>query len=156
MTRITFLTTALVSAMLVYAAAAGAQSFAPIQGQRMVDVILAKHTEITVMAMHVTPPTQADNIIIASNIGRIGKKADADDLSVLASGQPRIERTKTGDLSVELLMLDVSGKTVGVLGATFNAKIATDKVAALKLAEIVRDELRAQTPSLESLFVPAH
>jgi hypothetical protein len=136
----------------VCAASASAQSLEHIYAQKLVDTTLGKHPELTVMALHVTPPKGADNVIIASNIGRIGKKADADDMSVLETGKPRIEVTKTGDLSVELLMYDVSGNTVGVLGSTFDAKIATDKAIALKLAESVRDELRSQTQSLEALF----
>ena len=37
---------------------------------------VARYPEILVLAMHVTPPKSTDNVIIASNIGRIGKKAD--------------------------------------------------------------------------------
>jgi hypothetical protein len=146
--------TALVSIAAVCALPATAQTAYSIYGQQLLDATLAKHAELTVMALHVTPPKGKDNIIIASNIGRIGKKADADDMSVLETGKPRIERTRSGDLSVELPLLDAAGNTVGVLGATFSAKVATDKALALALANQVRDELRSQTGSLEQLFDP--
>ncbi len=146
------LRTTFFSFFAICAVPASAQSLQHINAQRLVDVTLLKHPELTVMALHVTPPMGANNIIIASNIGRIGKPADADDMSVLKTGKPRIEATKTGDLSVELLMYDVAGNIVGVLGSTFSAKIATDKTLALQMGETVRDELRGQTLSLESLF----
>ncbi|MDB5906430.1 MAG: TonB-dependent siderophore receptor [Massilia sp.] len=131
-----------------------AQPACSIYAQQLVDSTLAKHPEITVMALHVTPPQGKQNIIIASNIGRIGKLADADDMSVLETGKPRIERTRTGDLSVELRLLDAGGNTVGVMGSTFSAKVATDNAIALDLAEKVRDELRGKTTSLAGLFEP--
>lgn len=137
------------------AAPAWAQSPAPIYAQSLVDKTLASHPELTILALHVTPPASVDNVIIASNIGRIGKKADADDLSVLASGQPRVEATKAGDLSVELVMRDVNGKPIGVVGSTFRFSPGGDKGLIVRQAERVRDELGAQTPSLEALFGPA-
>lgn len=133
---------------------AGAQTAYSIYAQQLLDATLARHPEVTVMALHVTPPQGKDNIIVASNIGRIGKKADADDLSVLATGAPRIERTRSGDLSVELLLLDTGGNTVGVLGSTFSAKAAADKDSALAQALALRDELRSKTGSLDALFAP--
>ena len=48
--------------------------------QSLIDRALAKHPKVTTLAMHVTPPNSPDNMIIASNFGRIGKKADDDDL----------------------------------------------------------------------------
>jgi iron complex outermembrane receptor protein len=141
-------------AFLAAAAAlpAGAQTAYGIYAQQLLDNALAHHPEVTVMALHVTPPQGRDNIIIASNIGRIGKKADSDDLSVLETGKPLVERTRTGDLSVELPMLDGSGQTVGVMGSTFSAKAAAGKEQALAMALALRDELRANTRSLAALF----
>ncbi|WP_341315449.1 hypothetical protein WN982_09550 [Paraburkholderia sp. IMGN_8] len=143
------------AAALWLAGSAWAQPPVPNYAQTLVDRTLAGHPELTILALHVTPPASADNVIIASNIGRIGKKADADDLSVLSSGQPRVEATRTGDLSVELVMRDINGKPIGVIGATFRFSPGGDKALILRQAEHVRDELGAQTPSLEALFEPA-
>src|SRR5438445_12553041 len=106
------------SAAFVLALPVCAQSTDHIFAQQLVDKPLAAQPELTVLALHVTPPAETGNIIIASNIGRIGKKADADDLSVLDTGKPRVEMTKTGDLSVEVLMRDAAGQTIGVIGST--------------------------------------
>jgi len=78
--------------------------------------------------MHVTPPNSADNVIIASNFGRIGKKADADDLEVIKTGKPKMEVGKTGDrFSVELPLQDVSGDTVGALAVASITRLEPTK-----------------------------
>jgi hypothetical protein len=141
--------------VLLLAGSALAQSPERSYAQYLVDKTLASHPELTVLALHVTPPALRDNVIIASNIGHIGKKADSDDLSVLESGKPRVEVTKTGDLSVELVMRDASGKPIGVIGSTFRFSTGGDESLILHQAERLRDELGAQTPSLSALFTPA-
>jgi len=73
------------------------------------------------MAMHVTPPGQTENVIVASYIGRIGKKADEDDLRVIETGKPNLEVNKKGDhFEVELVRQDKPGKTIGAVGIVFN------------------------------------
>src|SRR6266446_3058458 len=80
--------------------------------QSLIERMLAGHPEVATLAMHVTPPNSADNVIIASNFGRIGKKADEDDLSVIKTGQPKLEVNKAGDrFEVELPLLDASRRT---------------------------------------------
>jgi hypothetical protein len=143
------------SIVFLLAGFACAQPPERIYAQTLVDSTLASHPELTVLALHVTPPHSADNVIIASNIGRIGKKADTDDLSVLNSGKPRVEVTKTGDLSVELVMRDANGTPIGVIGSTFRFVTGSDKSMILREAERMRDELGSQTPSLAALFEPA-
>src|SRR5260370_29845921 len=104
--------------------------------QTLVDRALARHPEVATLAMHVRPPKSTDNVIIASNFGRIGKKADDDDLAVIKTGQPKSEVGKNGDrFSVELPLQDVSGDTVGALAVAFPYKACDDKAEFLKLAE---------------------
>ncbi len=120
--------------------------------QSLIDRALAKHPEVATLAMHVTPPNSSDNVIIASNFGRIGKKADDDDLAVIKSGQPKAEVGKNGDrFSVELPLQDVSGDTVGALAVAFPYKAGDDKAEFLKLAEVVRDELRRRITNAGNL-----
>ena len=125
-----------------------------IYAQKLLDETLAKHKEVVIMAMHVTPPGKAENVIIASNIGRIGKKADEDDLRVIETGKPNLEVNKKGDhFEVELVMQDQSGKTVGAVGIVFmyeNGKEAEFQ----KKAEQVRDEMKLRTPTIAKLFEP--
>src|ERR1700738_4593432 len=77
--------------------------------QSLIEQALARYPEVATLAMHVTPPKSPDHVIIASNFGSIGKKADEDDLGVLKTSQPRMEVGKRGDrFSVELPLQDVS------------------------------------------------
>src|SRR5579864_2021496 len=101
-------------------AVAQSQSTQKIFAQKLVDEALAKHKDVIILAMHVTPPGKTDNVIIASNIGRIGKKADEDDMRVIETGKPNLEVNKKGDrFEVELPILDGAGKIIGALGVVY-------------------------------------
>jgi len=142
------------AAILIPIVAAG-QEAKKIFAQKLLDETLAKHKDVVIMAMHVTPPGKTENEIIASNIGRIGKKADEDDLRVIETGKPNLEVNKKGDhYEVECVMQDQSGKTIGAVGIVFmyqKGKEAEYK----KNAEQIRDEMKEQTPTLAKLFDPA-
>lgn len=132
-----------------------AQESKRIYAQKLVDEALAAHKEVVVMAMHVTRPGQAENVIIASNIGRIGKKADEDDMRVIQTGKPNLEVNKKGDrFEVELVMQDQSGKTIGAIGIVFMYEKGKE-AEFQKKAEQIRDEIKKQTPTLAKLFEPA-
>ena len=51
--------------------------------------------------LFVTPPGKTENVIIASNIGRIGKKADEDDMRVIETGKPNLEVNKKGAITLK-------------------------------------------------------
>ncbi len=152
--RSTTIMFATLAALLMGVAARG-QETEKIFAQKLVDGALAKHKDVIILAMHVTPPGKTDNVIIASNIGRIGKKADEDDMRVIETGKPNLEVNKKGDhFEVELVIQDQSGKTIGAMGVVFMYKAGDDKAALQKKAEELRDEMRKQIPSIEKLFEP--
>jgi len=68
MMRVTVL---LLAASLAWPLRAG-QTWAPerIVAQALVNRIVEKYPDLLVVAMHVTPPNDSENVIIASNIGR--------------------------------------------------------------------------------------
>src|ERR1700674_264151 len=124
-----------------------------IYAQKLLDDTLAKHKDVVIMAMHVTPPGQPDNVIIASNIGRIGKKADDDDKRVIETGKANLERNEKGDhFEVELTLQDTSKNTIGAVGIVFMYKPDNEKVFQKK-AEEIRDEMASKTPTIDKLFV---
>lgn len=124
-----------------------------IYAQKLVNDTLAKHKDVVIMAFHVTPPNQTENVIIASNIGRIGKKADEDDMRVIDTGANNLEVNKTGNhFEDELPLLDQSGNRIGAVGIVFNYKAGDDKQKLAKKAEQVRDEMSKQISSKEKLF----
>jgi len=135
---------------------ASAQEGKKIYAQKLLDETLAKHKDVVIMAMHVTPPGKTENVIIASNIGRIGKKADEDDMRVIETGKPNLEVNKKGDhFEVELVMQDQSGKTIGAVGIVFMNEKGKE-AEFQKNAEQIRDEMKQKTPTLAKLFEPAN
>jgi RNase H-fold protein (predicted Holliday junction resolvase) len=125
--------------------------------QKLVDETLAKHPEVLILAIHAVPPNMKDTVIIASNIGRIGKKADEDDMKVVETGTPNLEINKNGDrFEAEVVMQDALGKPIGALSVVFPYKSGEDKARFQQMAEKVRDEMKGKTPTLGSLFEPAH
>jgi hypothetical protein len=149
--------TYVVMLLLVFGGAliASGQEAKKIYAQKLVDETLAKHKDVLIMAMHVTPPGKTENVIIASNIGRIGKKADEDDLRVIETGKPNLEVNKKGDhFEVELVMQDQSGKTIGAVGIVFTYQKGKEPEFQ-KNAEQIRDEMKQKTPALAKLFEPA-
>jgi hypothetical protein len=126
------------------------------RAQQLVDAALESHRDLLIVAMHVTPPRTSDPVIVASNIGRIGKKADDDDLGVIKTGKPILEPNEARNrFEVELPLLDTAGQTVGAVSVVYAFKTGDDREALHARGIKIRDELRGQIPSLASLFEPA-
>jgi hypothetical protein len=122
--------------------------------QKLVDEALARHPEIILIAIHAQPPGHK-NVIVASNFGRIGKIGDEDDLRCIRTGKSNLELNSTGKhFEDELILLDASGKTIGALGVVFNYQPGDDKIALAKIADQVRDEMKAKLPTGSALFGP--
>jgi len=121
--------------------------------QQLVDATLGKHPELLILALHAKPPGAAEVVIVASNIGRIGKKADEDDMGVIRTGKPVLEVNEAGNrFEVEIVMLDKSGANIGALSAVYAYRSGTDRAALHIAGEKIRDELRQQIPTLAALF----
>lgn len=132
-----------------------AQPNLKIFAQQLVMETLAQHAEVAHVVMHVTPPhhPDTDNVIIASNIGRIGKRADDDDLRILRTGALEAVVSKGGDrFNVSLPFLDAPGNTIGVLAIGFPYKPGDDTQALTQRAKQLRNALRKRIPAVEKLF----
>jgi hypothetical protein len=121
--------------------------------QSLVDDALLKHPKVVILALHVQPDKSANNVIVASNIGRIGKQADEDDLHVIATGEDKLELNETGDrYEVEQALKDISGTTIGAVGVVFAYVKDQDPAPLQAEAKAVRDELAARIPSVAALL----
>lgn len=81
---------------------------------------------------------------------------DEDDLRCIHTGKSNLEVSPTGKhFEDELILQDASGKTIGALGVVFNYKQGDNKEEMAKIAEQIRDEMKAQLPSGSALFGPA-
>jgi TonB-dependent siderophore receptor len=122
--------------------------------QFLVDESLAKHPQVEIIAIHAKPPKGGtDYPIVASNIGRIGKPADAGDLEVIKTGKPNLSVDAAGArIEVKLPLQDVSGATIGALAVVFPSKLGYDEAALYRQAEMIRGELRSRIASTEKLY----
>jgi hypothetical protein len=153
----------LAAALVAASAARADEPAAPASGgkpsdtyaQHLVDAALKAHPDVVIMAMHVTPPDAKDNVIIASNIGRIGKKADDDDLRVIATGLPNLEVDKAGDrFEVEEPLKDVGGDIIGAVGIVFAYKAGDDKEARHSEADAIAAALARRIAHARNLLDP--
>lgn len=124
--------------------------------QQLVDRAMAKHPDLLILSLNVSPPGGADYPVIASNVGRIGKKADEPIMKVIETGQPLAAASAeaAGRFEVALQFQDKSGKTIGAISAVYPYKQGDDQSALLKKAEEVRDEIGQQTSSVVALVQP--
>lgn len=137
-------------------AAAFAQSWPA--AQRLAETTLARHPEAAHVVLHVTPPGAADseNLVIGSTIGRLGKKADEDDLRIMHEAHTETVVAKSGDrFNVSLPLIDGQGKVIGIVAIGFAYKAGDDKAPLLADAERIRDELRRDGVDARALFAAA-
>ena len=124
-------------------------------GQELVDQVTAKERGLLVVVMHVSPPGVATYPIIASNIGRIGKVADDDDMRVITTGNTNLEVAHGGSrFEVEMPMHDLAGNTIGALGIVFPYRGGASKAALEKRAMSIRDWLARRIRDAGSLVEP--
>lgn len=151
MRRWIFLIAALLALPLHAQTALRGKSYA----QELVDQVVARNPDLLVVVMHVTPPNDTINVVIASNIGRLGKVADDDDLKVIQTGQPQMKVSRDGQkYGVELAMRDVVGNTIGALGLVWPYAGGQDKAALDARANAIRDALARGTLTLGNLLDP--
>jgi hypothetical protein len=125
--------------------------------QQLVQQTMAKHPELEIFALHATAPGGNTNMIIGSNIGRIGKVADDDDLRAIRTGKPNLEVNDAGNrFEVESQLRDSAGRVIGAVGVVYAYKAGDDKQALRARAEKLDAEVEAQIPDSASLFEPAH
>ena len=124
--------------------------------QKLIDDGLKKHPDIVIFVFHVKNADGSDYPIVASNIGRYGKKADEDDLRVIHTGKANLEVNATGNhFEVEMALHDSAKNVLGAIAVVFNYKNGDDKEALHKKAEKIREEVEKQIPSLAKLLGPA-
>ena len=122
--------------------------------QAIDDETLVHHPELLVLGFHVTLPERG-NVFLASNIGRVGKLADDDDMRVVRTGKPNYEISADGRrYEVELVLEDVTGTNIGALGTVFRNTPAADKSALNARAFAIRDEIARRIPSAVALAAP--
>jgi len=121
--------------------------------QQLVEEFMRKYPEVEIFVIHATPPESDYNVIAGSNIGRLGKKADNDDMRCIFTGKPNLEVNSTGKrFESEMPLHDRKGQVIGALGVVVAYKTGDDKQALFKHADEIRVVLEKQIPDSQSLF----
>lgn len=124
--------------------------------QKLVDEFLERYPDIEIMAIHATPPGSDYNIIAGSNIGRLGKKADNDDMRCVFTGKPNLEVNSTGKrFESEMQLHDHAGNVIGAVGVVYAYSKDADQEALHDRAEAIRKELERKIPDAPGLFTRA-
>jgi iron complex outermembrane receptor protein len=129
-----------------------------IYAQSLVNDEMAKHPELVVIGMHAVKPGVKGSTMIASNLDRIGKADDEDDLAVSREHKtilaPNLKEPTKFEVAVPLK--DATGRVIGSLSAVFEYAAGDDEVKMHAAAVAIRDEIAKQTPSVAALFKAAH
>lgn len=129
-----------------------------ILAQTLVNEQMAKHPELVVLGLHAPKPGAEDSHMIASNLDRIGKDDDEDDLAVARERKtilaPNMKEPDRFEVAVPLK--DASGKVIGSLSTVFKYAAGDDEVKMHIAALAIRDEVAKKIPNVAALFKPAH
>ncbi len=128
-----------------------------IYAQQLVNRTMAAHPELLVIGMHATKPGTTGQRMIASNLDRIGKHDDDDDIGVATEHKticaPNLKETFKFEVLMPLKV--ASGQVLtAAIGFVFKYKAGDDEVKMHAKAVAIRDDLAKQTPSFEALFAP--
>jgi hypothetical protein len=127
-----------------------------IYAQSLANEVMANHPELVVIGLHALKPGDKDETMIASNLDRIGKKDDEDDLAVAHERKtilaPNMKDPTKFEAAVPLH--DASGKTIGSLSAVFKYTPGADEVTMHKAALAIRDDIAKKIPDTAALFKP--
>lgn len=117
-----------------------------------------KYPDVLVFAMQVKTPNRQSNVIVASNIGRIGKIGDdPKDILVITTGKPNAT-LKSSDqrAQVVLPLKDSTGMVIGVLNLLLHNGEDKDEARMIARGELIRDDTATLIPGMTALFEPVH
>jgi hypothetical protein len=128
-----------------------------ILAQALVNQLRAQNADLVVVGLHVTPPGVEVQRMVASNLDRIGKEDDADDIAVFAERKTILcpNAKDPHKFEVQVPLVDANGAVIGTCGFVFRYSAGDDEVALHRRALVLRAWLKERTPSLAALLQPA-
>jgi hypothetical protein len=125
--------------------------------QQLVNELMAAHPELVVIGLHATVPGAKDETMIATNLDRVGKVDDDDDIAVAKEHKTILapNQKDPNKFEVQVPLKDRSGKFLGAsAGFVFKYHAGDDEVELHQKALAIRDALAAKTPDLATLLQP--
>ena len=128
-----------------------------ILAQKLVNELMAQNSDLVVVGLHVTPPGTAVERMIASNLDRIGKEDDADDIAVFTERKTILcpNAKEPHKFEVQVPLIDATGTVIGTCGFVFRYNAGDDELELHRRALGLRAWLKERTPSLAALLQPA-
>ena len=127
-----------------------------ILAQAVVNDVIARHPELVVVGLHAVAPGAAHETMIASNLDRIGKPDDDDDIAVATEHKtilaPNIKEPNKFEVQVPLL--DAAGRFIGAAGLVFRYRAGDDQLQLHREALAIRDEMAVRFADAAALFAP--
>jgi len=115
------------------------------RAQKLVDAAQAAQPEIEVLAVRGHVGADGELVLLGSTFGRQGKKADGDDLKVLASTAPNTGIYSDGKrFGVDLALHDRAGAVIGTMNVGYAWHEGADGEALVRHALTLRQRLEAQ------------
>lgn len=142
-------------------------------GQALADIEVAKHPELKILTIHVTPrgvpaDKNGDRRLMFGNLGRIGKVDNAGDDEAYTNGKEVVEVEKdpappsmnfsiTATPKYEVLtpLLDKAGNKIGLIVMVFPYHENFDLEIYHKVAQTVASELNGKVGNKDDLLKPA-
>ncbi len=129
-----------------------------ILAQKLVNDLMAAHSELLVVGLHGVAPGAKDQTMIATNLDRVGKKDDDDDKAVAVEHKiilaPNLK--ESNKFEVQVWLKDASGRQLNAAaGFVFKYSKGDSEIMMLTKALAFRDELAKKTPTYDALFAPA-
>ncbi len=125
--------------------------------QQLVNELMAKYPELLVVGLHLTVPGAKTETMIATNLDRVGKQDDDDDIGVAQEHKTVLAPNMTDPhkFEVQVPLLDRAGHFIGgAAGLVFKYNAGDDEVKLHVKALAIRDELAARTPDAAALLQP--
>lgn len=130
-----------------------------IYAQQLVNQTMAAHPDLLVIGMHATKPGTTEQRMLASNLDRIGKHDDDDDIGVATEHKTICAPNLKENFKFEVLMplKDATGQVLNAaIGFVFKYKAGDDEVKMHAKAVAIRDDLAKRIPNLAALFAPVN
>jgi len=128
-----------------------------IVAQQFVNELMAKYPELVVVGLHLTVPGAKTETMIATNLDRVGKQDDDDDIAVAQEHKTVLapNMKEPHKFEVQVPLKDSAGNFIGgAAGFVFKYNAGDDEVQLHIKALAIRDELAAKTPNAAALFKP--
>jgi YVTN family beta-propeller protein len=128
-----------------------------IYAQQLVNQLMATNPDLVVVGLHATVPGSKQQTMIATNLDRVGKKDDDDDIAVAVEHKTILAPNLTDHrkFEVQVPLKDSAGHFLGAAaGLVFKYTEGADEVAFHVRALEIRQYLAQNTPDLAALLAP--